>query len=275
MPMDNMEINLRMVQSHCIKIMEDIDKLCRKFEIRYSLTGGSVIGAYLYNGFIPWDDDIDIMMLREDYEKFLKICKTELPNNYSIHNFENGKDKTILFSKVVDENTTLVEQKSGGRRVVEGIFVDITVFDKFPRNKIGRFYYSCLCKAVQCCIDRGKENDKFFETLFKNICRFMIKGYENRFYNFVKRQFMEYESNSYDYTELFAGFTIPYRPELFNEYMDILFEGKLFMIVKDYISYLETRYGKREFYKEKKPGDAPHHLVYADCNRPYKEYGRV
>ena len=78
----------------------------------------------------------------------------------------------------------------------------------------------------------------------------MIKGYENRFYNFVKRQFMEYESNSYDYTELFAGFTIPYRPELFNEYMDILFEGKLFMIVKDYISYLETRYGKREFYRD-------------------------
>ena len=74
---------LKRVQKDCLEIMIDIDKVCRENNIDYSLCGGSVIGAMLYNGFIPWDDDIDIMMTRKNYEKFLKLYISKTTSNKS------------------------------------------------------------------------------------------------------------------------------------------------------------------------------------------------
>lgn len=76
-----------------------------------------------------------------------------------------------------------------------------------------------------------------------------------------------------DLTELLAGFTIPYKKELFSEYVQTDFDGASLMMVKDYMGYLETRYGRREFYRERRPDDLPHHLVYVNCDLPYREYG--
>lgn len=108
--MDSVLDNLRAVQMHCVEILEVIDEICRDNNIQYSLTGGSVIGVHLYNGIIPWDDDIDIMMTRDNYEKFLALCDVKLPQRYQIKNFENGRDRTLMFSKLVDEETTVVER---------------------------------------------------------------------------------------------------------------------------------------------------------------------
>lgn len=165
---ENIELlqNLKAVQNHCILIAEEIDSVCRRNNIQYSLTGGSAIGAYLYNGFIPWDDDIDVMMTRDNYDRFLEVCG-ELPGRFSVKNFENGKDRNVLFSKVVDECTTAVERKADGTEVVSGIFVDITVFDNFPTGKIKRSYWSFLSKLVQRCVSTESVDDRGIEALLK------------------------------------------------------------------------------------------------------------
>lgn len=256
----------------CLEILSIVDEICRKNDIYYSLTGGSVIGWHLYRGFIPWDDDIDLMMTRENYDKFLQICQTDLPDGYSIRNFENGNDRTLLFSKVVNKNTTLVEKKSGGNIVIEGVFIDVTVFDKLPSNWFQRHFFFVLAKVVQCCMNRGVEGDSAGKALVKKGLFRLLRSHADSFYQFVKRKYVECSAKKHDYAELLAGFTIPYEKKLFDEYVDVEFEGHRCMLVKDYMYYLKTRYGKTEFYRDRKPSDEPHHFIYVDCNLPFREY---
>lgn len=270
--MDSVLDNLRAVQMHCVEILEVIDEICRDNNIQYSLTGGSVIGAHLYNGIIPWDDDIDIMMTRDNYEKFLALCDVKLPQRYQIKNFENGRDRTLMFSKLVDEETTVVELKSGGKKVVSGIFVDITVMDKVPIRGIKKKVLFMLAKALQCCRERDYERITSIRNVSRNISVFILKPFSNAIYTEAKRYITKNFSGDYAYAELFAGFNICFNKKLFDKYTDIVFEGKKFMIVEDYMSYLETRYGKRDFYKEQRKGDLPHHLIYVDCENPYSRY---
>ena len=71
-----MEPELRQLQLKCLEILDIIIGICDKYQVKYSLCGGSVVGAHLYKGFLPWDDDIDIMMTRDNYNKFLEVAQT-------------------------------------------------------------------------------------------------------------------------------------------------------------------------------------------------------
>ena len=70
-----MESELRQLQLKCLEILDIVVKICTEHNIKYSLCGGAVVGAHLYKGFLPWDDDIDIMMTRENYNQFLVIAE--------------------------------------------------------------------------------------------------------------------------------------------------------------------------------------------------------
>lgn len=73
--------------------MIEFDRICRKAEIRYFITGGTLLGAVRHKGFIPWDDDVDVELLREDYEKFAKVCETEFNHGkYFFQSAENDPD---------------------------------------------------------------------------------------------------------------------------------------------------------------------------------------
>ena len=104
---------LKRVQKDCLEIMIDIDKVCRENNIDYSLCGGSVIGAMLYNGFIPWDDDIDIMMTRKNYEKFLKLYISKTTSNNKIINYKtvNVDEVPALFSRIVNPDVEVIEKR--------------------------------------------------------------------------------------------------------------------------------------------------------------------
>lgn len=277
--MNDVKENLRKVQTHCTQILFVIDKICRENGIQYSLTAGSVIGAHLYQGIIPWDDDIDIMMTRENYEKFLAVCDKALPERYSVKNLENRNSKYFLLTKIVDEGTTVVEQDPDGRLYVGGVFVDISVFDKYPRGKGQRCRFKVLSRVVQLSRDvdyvrdfKNKRLSFVIKKTLRNILQAILKPVSFGLYTRVKKVFSNCKSKNYDYAELMFGLSIAYDPQIFSEYADVEFEGIKAMIVKDYMAYLETRYGRREFYKTQREGDYPHHLVYVDCNKPYREY---
>lgn len=269
---NNTNDNLRKAQLHCVGILEDIDKICRKHGIKYSLTAGTTIGWHLYGGFIPWDDDIDLMMTRENYEKFLDICESELPEKYQLCNFENKRETKILFSKIVDTQTTYVEKLLSGEYRVSGVFVDVSVFDKCPRAKLNNLYYQFLSKTVQFCTTKNGDGQGAFIELIKSIGRFLMKPFSKSYYGFVKNTFINGCKSDYDYAELMFGLKNMYSPAIFESYIDVQFEGKTAMLVENYMGYLEARYGRREFYKQQKPNDLPHHVVFVDCEMPYKEY---
>ncbi|MBQ6686203.1 MAG: LicD family protein, partial [Firmicutes bacterium] len=90
---------LNKIQETEIEILQTIDKICHKHNLVYFGIGGTALGAVRHEGFIPWDDDIDIGMPRVDYEKFLEIAREELPSEYHIQHFTTEKKTPFYFTK--------------------------------------------------------------------------------------------------------------------------------------------------------------------------------
>ena len=262
---------LRKLQFKCLEILEVVDWICRRNNIQYSLCGGSVVGAYLYQGFIPWDDDIDLMMTRENYERFIVACRKELPAKYKLQNYKTEKIYHTLFSKVVDTDTTLVQYDNNGKEVVNGVFLDITVYDKVPQNCIKKIDFAIsnfAQKLIYCDVNAGKGLKKRILSLFGNHCSCIYILCEKIFCVLGK-------IGDYSYCELFGAFCTNklYKKSIFEEYAEIGFENKKFMIVKDYVDYLECRYERTNFY-EPESRQVPPHYAYVDLMNSYKEYQR-
>lgn len=112
-----------------LELLLEFDNFCRKNNIKYFLCGGTLIGAIRHNGFIPWDDDIDICLLRDDYEKLIKIYKPINPN-CTLLSLETDKKYNYPFAKLIDNRTILVEKCPG--TVEMGVYIDVFPFDNCP-----------------------------------------------------------------------------------------------------------------------------------------------
>lgn len=126
---------LKQVQEKQYEILKEVDRICRKNNIKYHLYAGTLLGAIRHNGFIPWDDDIDIAMKREEYEKFLKVVITDLDNRFFIQHFSTDKNSIIPFIKIRMNNTTFLEKESKNIKMHQGIFIDIFPLDKVINGK--------------------------------------------------------------------------------------------------------------------------------------------
>jgi len=267
---------LRQLQLRCLEILDIVDRICKEHNIKYSLCGGSVVGAHLYNSILPWDDDIDLMMTRENYNQFISIAEKELPKGYSIHNYQNSDLSTTLgfnYTKIFDDSTTLVQ--TNGK--VMGIFIDITVYDKVPKSILK--YIDLFLYKRAMTVNRGKLSGYSPKNIFRNFLLDTIFSNRRRYLEFAQRiiELIANGSSHYTYRELFGCFyninMIPYNPSIFENYSSIEFEGRTVMIVRDYIEYLQTRYNRTDF-REPEEMQVPTHYKYVNFDLPYKEYLR-
>ena len=117
-----------------IKILEYIIDICDKNNIEYFMIGGSLICTIRHNGFIPWDDDIDIALLREDYNRLLNILSKTQNTQYKVIDKTTQKDYFYPFFKVMDKTTILKEKKF--KEIKEyGIYVDVFAIDGLPKEE--------------------------------------------------------------------------------------------------------------------------------------------
>lgn len=125
------------LQKAQLEIMDEIHRICVKHNIRYYLVGGTGIGAVRHQGFIPWDIDIDIAMLRSDYSEFKRICEIELDPKYKYWDYHNTKNFTRPHALVSIKGTSLktVFDKYNSREIDFGVFVDVLPLDNSPDNK--------------------------------------------------------------------------------------------------------------------------------------------
>lgn len=119
----------REVRDLQIKLLDSIDEFCRKNDIQYSLSGGTMIGAVRHKGFIPWDDDIDLFMRRSDYDRFLSTFNGNY-QHYETVDYLSEPDYALPFAKVMDMSTQLIE--GGNSLFCYGIYVDIFPVDGKP-----------------------------------------------------------------------------------------------------------------------------------------------
>lgn len=133
--MFNQDKNIASGQRVMLEILKEIHNVCVKNEIKYTLIAGTLLGTVRHKGFIPWDDDCDIAMLREDYERFLKIAKQELPEGFFLQTRETDPEYPLPFAKVRRNNTTLIETgENGQEKYHHGIFVDIFPLDYYKHR---------------------------------------------------------------------------------------------------------------------------------------------
>lgn len=93
---DSYDGKLNDIQQILLGFLLEVDRICKKHNIKYFLGGGSLLGAVRHKGFIPWDDDADVMMLRKDYDRFLSVLPNELPNYLFAQTQKNEKDAIFL-----------------------------------------------------------------------------------------------------------------------------------------------------------------------------------
>lgn len=122
---------LRKVQMVQLEIAKEIKRVCDENNIQYFLCFGTMLGAVRHQGFIPWDDDLDLGMLRSEYERFLEIAPTKLKPEYYLHTWYNDPQYPLPFAKVRKRNTLYLEGKST-RLKENGFYVDIFPFDPQP-----------------------------------------------------------------------------------------------------------------------------------------------
>ncbi|MDR1591295.1 MAG: LicD family protein [Prevotellaceae bacterium] len=140
-----------------LECLVEFDRICRLHSIKYSADGGTLLGAVRHEGFIPWDDDIDVMMPRNEYERFFEVCKTELDKSrFFLSEHRTDKEYRVGFPRLKRLNTMYVRIGREDNKQVEGVTIDIFPLDNMPNNMILRYVYILLSFVFRKILWSGK-----------------------------------------------------------------------------------------------------------------------
>ena len=142
------------VHAASLKILKEIDRICRKYKIRYALDAGTLIGAVRHKGFIPWDDDADVVFLRSQYEAFVKVAGRELPDTMELLLPDSYRDGRAFFDftpRIIYKNSRCHQDSPemnfyGGK--LNHIWVDLFILDKLPASPAGATVTRFVHKAI-------------------------------------------------------------------------------------------------------------------------------
>lgn len=226
------------------------DQICKDNDIKYFLSGGSMLGAVRHKGFIPWDDDVDVAMLRPEYEKFKKAILNMNLNEYVYQNHAITEGYHFFFDKITNSNTYFATKYSDEYDMLKGISLDIFVFDNVPASAFKqKIHYKKLMLLRKVINVRWKNRPRkgklyFLTKLLLPILRLFSLEKLTIKYDSLTRK---YESIETDYVlppatdEKFVG-GMP--TDWFNETIDAQFENINSFIPKGYDGYLKLWYGE-------------------------------
>ena len=252
--------------------------LCEKLELKYYLVCGTALGAVKYKGFIPWDDDIDVGMPREDYEIFLSKAQSMLPKNIFLQNYRTEKAFPHIFSKLRNSSTTLIESNLVNLDINHGIYIDIFPIDGYPINSasklILRYRKKFLSWQFYCALD---DKTQPFKVRFRNkIFRFF--GFHKRTDKALHRLERLISKYSTEDSEIWCNHgnwqgELEYAPKWhYANGTTAEFEGLRVTVPENFDAYLTQKYGD---WRNDPPEDKQksHHIFeVCDASRPYKEY---
>ncbi|MBR6951291.1 MAG: LicD family protein [Oscillospiraceae bacterium] len=144
-----MDTTLRKLQQIQLDMLKAVDAFCRENGVRYSLFGGTLLGAVRHQGFIPWDDDLDICMARKDYDRFLSLWAQTKHPGLILQNKENTPTFTQSFTKIRKDNTAFVQADWEAGLYHNGIFIDIFPIDRIPDGRLARYLFRWRCMRYQ------------------------------------------------------------------------------------------------------------------------------
>lgn len=144
------------LQAELYDILRELNRVCRQNNLRYFVIGGTAIGALYDKGILPWDDDIDVGMPREDYDRLMQIAERELRPAYFMAWQGTDPHTPFYFAKLRKNHTVFSEQIVAHLPIHQGIFIDIFPFDVLPQNTVVRRVHRAAVNFLKCCL-LGKE----------------------------------------------------------------------------------------------------------------------
>lgn len=255
------------------ELLKEFDRVCAELKLPYFLVCGTALGAVKYSGFIPWDDDIDVAMYREDYERFCREAPPLLPGHLFLQNFRSDPAFPQIFSKLRNSNTAYIEKTAAKLPINHGVFLDIFPLDGYPMGRIAqkwlelwkRLYGSMLLAAFDVP-DAGlqklwrrlgltKKTAKTAAALDRLIRRYPAAG---------SRVICNHGN--------WQG-TLEYAPRWhYGKGIEANFEGLPVRIPEHYHEYLTQKYGDytQDLPKEQQMGHHGYEIL--DCEKPYTMY---
>ena len=165
--------SLKHLQNLELMILKDFIKFCDENNLKYYLYGGSLLGAVRHEGFIPWDDDIDVIMFRDDFEKFKKLFLSKANDKYELLTNEVYDDYFLLFSKLMLKNTLFEEWWVNQVNFNVGINIDIFVLDYVSDNKFKCFFQTKVSRFLDRVLTMSSVKLEGYSFLIQNICNFI------------------------------------------------------------------------------------------------------
>jgi len=142
------EIELKGVQTIEKDVLAHFVQICEKYNFKYFITYGTLIGVVRHKGFIPWDDDIDVFMPRNDYDEFNRVASAELPDYLFLQNRKTDPEYLGGFTKIRNSNTTFIETNYMYKKMNQGIYIDIFPLDYCPSTRLGNLIMDCKKKLL-------------------------------------------------------------------------------------------------------------------------------
>ena len=261
-----------------LDMLELFDGICRRNGLKYYMIGGSLIGAMRHKGYIPWDDDIDVVMFRADYEKLKMVLPGELEYPYFVQTAETDPEYWEPYLKIRNSNTTFIEgfAISRGHCFNMGVFIDVFPLDGMPMSdadkkstlRVFSFWHKVLRNLYRRrFMTRVADRLKAWASY-----AFCVLIGVKRVGRMVERCYAKYKVVPHG--ECIAmpfnvGYDDPrriWRVDLFSETMEVPFEYLTVMVPKRYDEILTTQFG--DWHKMVK-GGANHSALVVDVNRPF------
>lgn len=257
------------------EILDVIHQVCTEYGLRYSLAYGTLLGAVRHKGFIPWDDDIDLIMPREDYEKLLVIWNEAAPKGYILQNTRTDPVFTQNFTKIRKDHTTFLQDEAErAKHYHKGIFVDIFPGDRVPSGKIGQKMQYIAC-AVNLLYSRGYASGSggvigITEKVLLKAPKEKYAVWRERAEKWV-RHWNGRESLQYVFPNTIACSRRYYPANSFEEMKTIEFNRKQYMCVADANTILHIEYGDYMQLPPEKDRVWTHHPILIDFEHNYEE----
>lgn len=279
------DIKIEEIQKKILEIFIEIDKVSVANNLRYYAIGGTCLGAVRHHGFIPWDDDLDIAMPREDYERLKKIVQEQFPPHLKLIDVNQGEHYHCMFMKIHNINTTFIEKgMSEYSDRYSGIFVDIMPLDGIPnetwRRKIYFFRLLQLGRldwyrkyGYNRKLNEGKSKKRIL--IEQIICFFIMRYPIHYFYMKYMKLQKKYDYNtskSLCYTWSRRASKVIFPKEDFDDYILLPFENVQMRCPVGYDNFLKTLFGD---YMKLPPKDKQipcHETDILDLERPFTYY---
>ena len=259
-------------QGALLSLLHEFDRVCRSLNISYMLFSGTMLGAVRHEGFIPWDDDVDVLMMRDDYERFLREASAELNEKDFFLQKEFSEHWPMFFSKLRLNNTACLETYHPKDPLMhQGVYMDIFPCDNALRSAIGRKMQFLASKVViaKSLWRRGYTINDKKKRLFMAMCRFMPMA---PFWAIV---FSGSARSQYVHTFFGAASRYSknvYPREYFREMTITTFEDGEFPISTHSHELLTILYGDYMQLPPPEERRIKQHAVLIDLDRPYEEY---